>query len=516
MHYDIDRAALSAPALDDLLAARVREDRTPSVAYALVADGRVVHAGGFANEAVTPTPGPDTAFRIASCTKSFTAVAMLQLRDAGLLDLDAPVSEYLPLTTIPDAAPTVAHLASMAAGLPTDDPWGDRQESLPLDVLDALAAAGFRLIDAPGARFEYSNLGYALLGRVLARVSGRRVPRPRPRGRARAARPDRPRLRPGRRGARRHRHRLREVRRPVGAAAVLGPGRLLPDRWPLRDAERAGPLGRVARGRLAARTPTTPCCPPRRAGMRRPPASRSRAAAPTASGCSSTSIRGTACSSRTPAATPATARTCAGMPASGIGIVVLENGRYSGATLPATKGLELVLDQVAVPDGLPDLWPETLAARETVERLLRGWDDAAADALFAENIVLDESIERRRARIDELTARAGIDAATPVPAARGRRPGQPHARASRLDGAGCDGGAALRDPPDARAAADGADAGRAPRLIGRLSPAAARRGTRSVTSRNRSGASSCGAWPSPGSVTGCACGTVADTASRCR
>jgi hypothetical protein len=67
-----------------------------------------------------------------------------------------------------------------------------------------------------------------------------------------------------------------------------------------------------------------------------------------------------------------------------------------------------------VPNGLPDLWPETVAARETVERLLRGWDDAAADALFAENIVLDESIERRRARIDDLTARAGIDAATPV------------------------------------------------------------------------------------------------------
>ena len=49
MHHDIDRAALSAPALDDLLAARVREDRTPSVAYALVAGGRVVHADGFAN-----------------------------------------------------------------------------------------------------------------------------------------------------------------------------------------------------------------------------------------------------------------------------------------------------------------------------------------------------------------------------------------------------------------------------------------------------------------------------------
>ena len=73
-----------------------------------------------------------------------------------------------------------------------------------------------------------------------------------------------------------------------------------------------------------------------------------------------------------------------------------------------------MLDQVGSPDDAPEVWPETLAARETVERLLRRWDDAAAEALFAENIVLDETIERRRARIDDLTARAGIDAVTPV------------------------------------------------------------------------------------------------------
>jgi hypothetical protein len=98
----------------------------------------------------------------------------------------------------------------------------------------------------------------------------------------------------------------------------------------------------------------------------------------------------------------------------GIGIVVLENARYSGAAVPAARALELVLDQIVAPEAVPDVWPETLAARETVERLLRRWDDAAADALFAENIVLDESIERRRATIDALTARAGIGAETPV------------------------------------------------------------------------------------------------------
>jgi CubicO group peptidase (beta-lactamase class C family) len=411
--YDTDRAALSAPALDDLFAARVREHRTPSVAYALVADGRIVHTGGFADETVTPVPAPDTAYRIASCTKSFTAAAMLQQRDAGRLDLDAPVSEYLPLTTIPDAAPTVAHLASMAAGFPTDDPWGDRQESLPLDAFDALAAGGFRLIDGPGARFEYSNLGYALLGRVLARVSGRRY--------VDLVRED--------------------VIAPLGLPglgydrSVDAPGGIatgfarFDGRWEAQPFSGPGAFSPI--GGLFA-TPR---------GLAGWIAWLADAWRPDASDAVlSAASRRDLQTSRIPVESGSSygyglfldehprhgllVSHSGGYPgygahmrwhaASGLGIVVLENGRYSGATAPAAKGLELVLDQVAIPEALPDLWPETVAARDAVERLLRTWDDATADALFAENIVLDESIERRRARIDELTARAGVDDATPV------------------------------------------------------------------------------------------------------
>lgn len=413
MLYDTDRAALSAPALDDLMAARVREQRTPSVAYALVADGRVVHSGGFADESVTPLPGPDTAFRIASCTKSFTAVAMLQLRDAGLLDLDAPVREYLPLVTIPEAAPTVAHLASMAAGFPTDDPWGDRQESLPLDVFDRLAADGFRTIAVPGARFEYSNLGYALLGRVLERVSGRRY--------LDLVREDV--LEPlGLHGLGYD----RSVEAPRGIATGFA---RFEGRWeaqPFSDPGAFSPIG----GMFAT--------PRGLAGWVAWLAEAWRPDAPDA--VLAAGSRREMQTARTPIEGAGSygyglfldehprhgllVSHSGGYPgygahmrwhaASGLGIVVLENGRYSGATLPATKGLELVLDQVAVPDAQPDLWPETVAARGSVERLLRSWDDAAADALFAENVVLDESIERRRARIADLTARVGIDGGTAV------------------------------------------------------------------------------------------------------
>ena len=57
------------------------------------------------------------------------------------------------------AAVTIRHLLTMTAGFPTDDPWGDRQQGLPLDAFDALLAGGVAFNWAPGTRFEYSNLG---------------------------------------------------------------------------------------------------------------------------------------------------------------------------------------------------------------------------------------------------------------------------------------------------------------------------------------------------------------------
>ncbi len=412
--YDTHHAALSAPALDDLFAARVRDGRAPSVSFALVADGRIVHAGGGADETVTPRPGLDTAFRIASCTKSFTAVAMLQQRDAGRLDLDAPVDEYLPLRTIPDAAPTVAQLAAMSAGFPTDDPWGDRQESLPPATLDALAAEGFRLIDSPGARFEYSNLGYALLGRVLERVSGRRyvdlV--------------------------------VEDVIRPLGLSGlgfdtgVDAPGGVATgfarfgSAWepqPFSGPGAFSPIGGLfatARGlsgwlawHAAAWLPDADDAVLRAAARRE----MQTPVTPLGEGTGAYGYglvvdehprHGTLVSHS--GGYPGYSAHMRWHATSGLGIVVLENARYSGATRPAAAALELVLDSVALPDALPDLWPETVAARDTVERLLRGWDHAAADALFAENVPMDESIERRRAHVATLTARAGIDAATPM------------------------------------------------------------------------------------------------------
>jgi len=175
---DSARPAPRPTGIDAVFDARQAEHRAPSVVFATFDHDGATHHGAR-GEVDGRTPGPHTAYRIASCTKSFTATALLALRDAGRLDLDAPVTRFVPafadvrLPTADSPVPTVRMLMTMSGGLPTDDPWGDRQESLTDDGLDDLLRRGLRFDSVPGTTFAYSNLGYALLGRVVADVAGR-------------------------------------------------------------------------------------------------------------------------------------------------------------------------------------------------------------------------------------------------------------------------------------------------------------------------------------------------------
>jgi CubicO group peptidase (beta-lactamase class C family) len=151
----------------------------PAIAYGIVRDGKLVHSAGFGSRFTGgPAPDADTVFRIASMSKSFTASAVLLLRDSGQLALDDPAEKYVPemagwppVTADADQV-TIRHLLTMTAGFPTDDPWGDRQQGLPPSDFGSLLAGGVGFNWAPGTRFEYSNMGYAILGRVVAAVSG--------------------------------------------------------------------------------------------------------------------------------------------------------------------------------------------------------------------------------------------------------------------------------------------------------------------------------------------------------
>src|ERR1700728_3127084 len=165
---------------DTMAADFQRRGGQPGFAYGIVLDGELVHAAGFGELCLGgPAPDADTVFRIASMTKSFTASAVLALRDDGALRLDDPAEASLPeLRGWPpvtrDSVPvSLRHLLTMTAGFPTDDPWGDRQQGMPLSTFDELlATGGVRCCWAPGTRFEYSSLGYAVLGRLITAVTG--------------------------------------------------------------------------------------------------------------------------------------------------------------------------------------------------------------------------------------------------------------------------------------------------------------------------------------------------------
>ncbi len=152
----------------------------PGLAWGVVAGGRLVHQGrsGLADHAGGRAVAADTAFRIASMTKSLTAACVLTLRDRRLLQLDDPLERHLPEAAAlsaeraDDPPITVRHLLTMTAGFVEDDPWADRQLALPDEELLGLLRGRVALTRGPGEAFEYSNLGYALLGQVAKQVSG--------------------------------------------------------------------------------------------------------------------------------------------------------------------------------------------------------------------------------------------------------------------------------------------------------------------------------------------------------
>lgn len=152
----------------------------PGLVYGIVQNGRLVHLRATGVQTVDgQTVTPDTQFRIASMSKAFTALAILKLRDEGRLSLDAPAETYVPELArwtypTPDSPKIrVRDLLNHAAGFVTDDPWGDRQQPLSEAEFTAMLERGVPFTRAPGLGFEYSNFGYALLGRIVTNVSGR-------------------------------------------------------------------------------------------------------------------------------------------------------------------------------------------------------------------------------------------------------------------------------------------------------------------------------------------------------
>jgi CubicO group peptidase (beta-lactamase class C family) len=167
------------PVIEQLYKQYAQANHLPGYAFGIMVDGRLVFkgAGGYANiEAGIPATSA-TLFRIASMSKSFTAMAILQLRNEGKLQLDDPISKYIPAmkgqALTKDAQPiTIRHLMSHSAGFPEDNPWGDRQLADTEADLIALIQKGISFSTSTGTQYEYSNLGFTMLGYIIHKVSG--------------------------------------------------------------------------------------------------------------------------------------------------------------------------------------------------------------------------------------------------------------------------------------------------------------------------------------------------------
>ncbi|AKD56438.1 serine hydrolase domain-containing protein [Spirosoma radiotolerans] len=167
------------PVVEKLYKDVAEKRRMPGLAFGIVVDGKLVYSGGFGytNLAAKTPATPKSLFRIASMTKSLTAMAILKLRDEGKLRLDDPAELYIPelkshkYLTADAPLITVRNLMTHSAGFPEDNPWGDRQlADSDADLLN-LIKGGLSNANVPSVAYEYSNLGFAMLGHIITVVS---------------------------------------------------------------------------------------------------------------------------------------------------------------------------------------------------------------------------------------------------------------------------------------------------------------------------------------------------------
>ena len=428
---DPDRVAkLSAafPEIDSIMRAAAERARLPGYAYGIIVDGRLVHVrvGGLRNVATGAPVDTGTVFRIASMTKSFTAAAIMQLRDAGRLSLDDPVDKHVPelrglrLPTGDSPRITIRHLLSHSEGFPEDNPWGDQQLAATDAQLSAMLRAGIPFSNAPGVAYEYSNYGFAILGRVVANVSGM------PYNRYLTDRILRPlgmtstymevREVPAQRLAHGYRWQdnawLEEAPLPDGSFGPMGGMltsvadlsrwvNLMLDAWPPRSAPDAGPITRaslremqqIARYNSASAVRDT-----------------ARGTVTLSSGGYGFGLGVTqSCQFRISVAhtggLPGFGSVMRWLPEHGVGIVTLGNLTYTAP--PVEQAFQALFRTGALVPRTPQPAPVLTERREQVSRLVKGWNDALADSVAAMNLYLDQSKERRKTAIERLVSQAG-------------------------------------------------------------------------------------------------------------
>jgi CubicO group peptidase (beta-lactamase class C family) len=405
------RIAAVLPEIDKLYTELAAEKHIPGIAYAVIVDGKPVQVRGIGYadvEAQTPVTGA-TAFRIASMTKSFVAMAVLRLRDAGKLHLDDPAARYLPelrklrLPTSDSPPLSIRQLMTMTTGLPEDNPWGDRQMARSNAELERIVGAGLSFSNAPGVENEYSNLGYVMLGKLVSRVSGMRyqdyITRNilLPLG-MKDTLWEYSKVAPGKLAIGYNWEHERFVREPIlhdGDGAAMGGLITTMDdfaryvafhlaAWPARDGEDKGPLRRASVREMhmpASFLGLGMVQDSARAGFY---GFGLRWVRDQKNGTSMIGHSG---------GLPGYGSQFQFLPSHGVAVVAFSNLRYGPVYAPTGKALAMLVEKAKL-EGAPVVpAPELLARQQQVAQLVQTWDEALGNAVVAENFFLDRSRE---------------------------------------------------------------------------------------------------------------------------
>ena len=416
--------------IDRLFEQFASRNRVPGIAWGILIDGKLVDSGsaGFRDIASKAPARPDTVFRIASMTKSFTAMSILKLRDEGKLTLDDLAERYVPqlgalkYPTSDSPRLTIRHLLSHAEGFPEDNPWGDRQLAVTDDQMAAMIQKGVPFSNAPGIAYEYSNFGFAILGRIVSRVSGipygdyvqRSILTPL----GMTATTLDPSRVPSDRVA--HGYRLEdgqwrdEPSLPDGAFGAMG-GMMtstddlaryvgfLMSAWPPRDDPDDGPIRRSSAREMQQVWRPSPAT-----------LTRDQVDAPLRlnTGGYAFGLRvWQSCGQKHLVAhsggLPGFGSHMRWLPEYGVAIIAMGNLTYTSWG----RVVDDVVDVLAATGGLqprvPQPSPALAAAKDAVSTLVSSWNDELADSIAADNLFLDESKEHRRAQLDQLRTKHG-------------------------------------------------------------------------------------------------------------
>jgi len=328
-------------------------------------------------------------------------------------------------TTTDSPRLTIRHLLSHSEGFPEDNPWGDRHLADSEDALSQMLRGGIPFSNAPGLAYEYSNYGFAILGRIVANVSGQRYddyvtanilgPLGMTSTTLEAAKVPADRIAHGYRWE--DDQWKNEPLLPHGAFGSMG-GMLTSVRdlsryvgaflsaWPPRDGPETAPIRRASLREMQQ-------------VWRPAPASVTRSSA----GAVQLNAGGYGFGLRV-------SQSCAvdhivahggGLPGFGsimqwlpdynVGIIAFGNRTYTGWGRVTTAAFDALAKSGGLQMRMPQPSPALIAARDKVSRLVDRWNDALADDIAAENLFMDTSKDRRRAEIDRV--RGSLGACTP-------------------------------------------------------------------------------------------------------